>query len=172
MANDRSGVDNKSGESGWPIGRAFEVLLCSSGPESSQLTASESSQHEPSNKEPVDSHAGLPSFESSSRGEAASPDPGNEGSEAKKRPLLHSEDEVDLMQEDASGIATASTRHAYMDDEQIFASFDSKRRYEREWRKKKKKKTPKERARLNAKSLRSKTVCAVHCKRSLSIHTP
>lgn len=39
---------------------------------------SESSQHEPSNKEPVDSHAGLPSFESSSRGEAASPDPGNE----------------------------------------------------------------------------------------------
>ena len=141
MANDRSGVDNKSGESGWPIGRAFEVLLCSSGPESSQRTASESSQHEPSNKEPVDSHAGLPSFESSSRGEAAtSPDPGNECSEAKKRPLLHSEDEVDLMQEDASGIATASARHAYMDDEQIFASFDSKRRYEREWRKKKKKK--------------------------------
>ena len=144
MTDDRSGSDNKSLESGWPIGLAFEVLLRSSDPESSQHAAS--SKHEPSKKEPVDSRAGLPSPEPSSCDEAATSDPGNECSEAKEEPPLHGEGEVRVMQEDVSRRAAPSTstsghvRHTYLNDEQIFASFDSKRRYEREWRKKEKKK--------------------------------
>ena len=71
--------------------------------------------------------------------EAFEPDPGD-------RPAVAIEDQSGATNFNEGGAtnfnegAQKRTRHMYMPDEQIFASFPSKRRYEREWRHKKKKK--------------------------------
>ena len=126
-----------------PIGHAFSVLLA---PPATATTCASSSLAT-ANSDEGDDEPGKGEYECDEYGDQeatfsagclAESEPDSDGDFAQCR--IDVEEGAQESLESECPHKRDRERHLYMNDEQIFASFSSKRKYEREWRHKKKKK--------------------------------